>query len=455
MSGLRKKASEMRENSGRHIFVLDPMKLQIWFARIASVFLALSFYSFYQSTVNQTKSFVLPLELRLGRDTSVLQTDATSVTIYAKGPEKEVRKLKISDLNVYAGNTTVSGDGQGSFPIFLERKGDAASQMEVSFSVYPEKAYVIYERSMTKRVPINVLLGGTPAKGYIPIATASPNSVVISGPKSVIENMKEINTMPIDITKRRQPFTMTGSLEYPQNTSLVYDEKVEVVVNFIRPGKTVTFEGLIPEIFNLKDGLRIVSEMPLISVKLTSKEVNLDELDLKDLRLILDCAEIGNAGIFEIPLQIIVSRRGLGVEIDPARVAVEVIQEEAPVEVNNNEPDAAGPVSNTPAVAPEAAEKEIPAEPTAPASPPAGPSTEITSPSAGSSAPAAVAEPENDNPPPVNTPTASVPAAAPAEPEKEPIKPKEPAKPKEPSKSVEKDVEHGETRQAGTPDVLH
>ena len=434
MNGLMKKSKEMRENSGRHISVLDPMKLQAWFARIASVFLALSFYSFYQSTVNQTKSFVLPLELRLGRDTSVLQTDATSVTIYAKGPEKEVRKLKISDLNVYAGNTTVSGDGQGSFPIFLERKGDAADQMEVSFSVYPEKAYVIYERSMTKKVPINVLLAGTPAKGYIPIATASPNSVVISGPKSVIENMKEINTMPIDIAKRRQPFTMSGSLEYPQNTSLVYDEKVEIVVNFIRPGKTVTFEGLIPEIFNLKEGLRIVSEMPLISVKLTSKEVNLDELDLKDLRLILDCAEIGKAGIFEIPLQVVVSRRGLGVEIDPARVAVEVVREEAPAEPDAPANAGASP-PNTPA--PADVEKEPPTEPPAPPQPVAPPDAPAP-PAPGPSVPA---EAESGNAP-VNPPAPPAPAPA-AEPEKEP------------SKSVEKDVDHGETRQAGTPDVLH
>lgn len=427
---MRKGRKESREATGRYVSVFDPMKLQAWFARIACVFLSLSFYSFYQSTVNQTKSFVLPLELRLGKDTSVLQTDATSATIYAKGPEKEVRRLKISDLNVYAGNATVSGDGQGAFPIFLERKGDAADQMEVSFSVYPEKVYVIYERSMTKRVPVNVLLAGTPAKGYVPIASVSPGSVVISGPKSVVESMKEINTIPIDIEKKRQPFTVGGALEYPQNTSLLYDEKIEVVVNFIRPGKTMTFEGLIPEIFNLEEGLQIVSEMPLISVKLTSKDINLDELNLKDLRLILDCAEIKSAGNFEIPLQAVVSHRGLGIEIDPARVSVEV-KERTPVDPPETEETGADVQSAAPVSDTLEAETDATGGESATAVPP--------TPSIVESAPAS--DPESAGPS-VNP---DQPAAASSAVESE----------RDPAKSVGKDVEHGEARQAGPSDVLH
>ncbi len=83
-------------------------------------------------------------------------------------------------------------------------------------SINPPYLSVSLEKKLTKRFQVNVPYTGKPAKGYIALdAAALPASVELTGPASVIENIRELKTKPVDITNAHENFKKELPLDLP------------------------------------------------------------------------------------------------------------------------------------------------------------------------------------------------------------------------------------------------
>lgn len=302
----------------------DPTRMQAYFAKMVSVFLAFAFYAFYQSTASQTRIFNLPLQLSFQEGTSVLKADVVSVSVYVRGPEKKVRQIKSADLDVYVDTESKIGTGEGVFPIFLERNGISVKPQGISYTIFPDKVHVKYEKSLTKDLLVKVPLIGTPRPGFEPSVKAFPSKISLTGPASIISAMSEVNTFPIDTSGYAQPFTMYTNVDHPVNTTVQTNEKIEVMVDFTRINSALRLVTAKPTVVNLRENLDVVSEMPDVSINLQELGSELTELDPKNLRLVLDCAEIEDAGDYMIPVQLIAPNGNFSAELNPSSVAVKL-----------------------------------------------------------------------------------------------------------------------------------
>jgi YbbR domain-containing protein len=98
-------------------------------------------------------------------------------------------------------------------------------------SINPPSLQVRFESIGTKVVAVTPELAGDPARGYrVDKKAASPTHVVVRGPKSVIDAMTEVKTLPISVAEKSESFTQRATLERPELVTVVEAPPIDVTV---------------------------------------------------------------------------------------------------------------------------------------------------------------------------------------------------------------------------------
>jgi YbbR domain-containing protein len=105
--------------------------------------------------------------------------------------------------------------------------------------VMPAWANVRVVRAATKTVPVVARLQGTPAPAHVlRRIVVEPATVQIRGPRTTIELRTAVDTLPVDVSGRREAVTRTVGLALPDSIYSVDRRTVEVTVD-IRPEETM------------------------------------------------------------------------------------------------------------------------------------------------------------------------------------------------------------------------
>jgi YbbR domain-containing protein len=90
-------------------------------------------------------------------------------------------------------------------------------------------------RAATKTVPVVPRVQGSPAPAHnLSRVVVEPATVQIKGPRTTIEARTAVDTLPVDVSGRREPVTRTVGLALPESVYAVDRRTVEVTVD-IRP----------------------------------------------------------------------------------------------------------------------------------------------------------------------------------------------------------------------------
>jgi YbbR domain-containing protein len=101
--------------------------------------------------------------------------------------------------------------------------------------VAPAWATVRVVRATTKTVPVVARVLGQPAPTYVlRRVVVQPATVEIKGPRTTIEERTAVDTLPVDVSGRREALTRTVGLALPESIYPVDRRTVEVTVD-IRP----------------------------------------------------------------------------------------------------------------------------------------------------------------------------------------------------------------------------
>jgi YbbR domain-containing protein len=101
--------------------------------------------------------------------------------------------------------------------------------------VAPAWLTVHLARAATRTVPVLPQVHGTPARGHaLRRVTVDPPVVEIRGPRSTIEARTGVETLPVDVSGRREAVTQTVGLAVPDSVYPVDRRTVQVTVD-IRP----------------------------------------------------------------------------------------------------------------------------------------------------------------------------------------------------------------------------
>jgi YbbR domain-containing protein len=201
--------------------------------KIAAVVLALLVYFHVKTERQDELNFRVPVELKGLRDSLTWTGDLPQdVTVTMRGKLKNLLKLKLSSVRI---SVDVSEAGPGRFQRTLSA-GDVpiedASEVAVTHFAGPEQVDIRIERKLSKSVRIVPVVTGKAPKGVVLLETpiVSPESTVVTGPASLISAMDSLCTEPIDISERREAFSLKMNLDLKTTPFTASEPAVDVFI---------------------------------------------------------------------------------------------------------------------------------------------------------------------------------------------------------------------------------
>ncbi|WP_238390473.1 YbbR-like domain-containing protein [Anaerococcus sp. DFU013_CI05] len=174
-------------------------------------------------------------EIKDGRIVEVNEMSPEEITV--KGPASVINKvdrieLRIDDISFLDGKIH-------NIPVkVLDKNGNALSDINISHEDV-NVSFLVYE---TKRVKLKLITSGTINKDYEQTARElSPDSIVIKGQESIIRDIKEISTKPVNINNLRSNSNGEVKLDLPDGVEVYNgDSTVNYRIDVQRKAKSAS-----------------------------------------------------------------------------------------------------------------------------------------------------------------------------------------------------------------------
>ena len=188
--------------------------------KLVSLVLAVLTWVFVRSITSETRPVNnVPLEIRVKAGFTLLQSSVTAVNVVLSGTREDVRQASRSELSAVLDLSREDKTGQWSVPLGprLVRHPPWVQVVEIE----PALVTVHVDRLMEQEVKVVPQLSGElPAGFVVESAVVRPQMVPVRGPKLLLDEMKTLETLPIDVTGRRSSFRERVDLALPDPSVL-------------------------------------------------------------------------------------------------------------------------------------------------------------------------------------------------------------------------------------------
>jgi YbbR domain-containing protein len=180
----------------------------------------------------------VPLEVKARTGLTVLQTSASTVNVTVRGTREDVRQVSRQDLSAVV---DLSQDNRvGPIAVKLTPKSIRHSRRVQVSEIEPAEVTVNVDQVIERELPVRTQYSGELPPGLsIEREVIEPPTIRERGPKTLLNGMTSVSTLPIDVTGRRTSFrerVELAPLAFPEG--LAQRHWVEVDVR-IGPGHSV------------------------------------------------------------------------------------------------------------------------------------------------------------------------------------------------------------------------
>lgn len=315
----------MRKRVEAIVAFLSGSLAEDWATKLLALAVAVAVWAWVQSG--------LTVDQRLRADVSYIWPDGlarheevpSSVALTVQGPQAQVRRLErerpvitVDLSDAPEGTSTVD---YGALPI--QGVPEAVRVVHVS----PPSIDVRLERRSTRRLPVRVVLAGEIGSAWKLVANkATPSTVEISGPRSLVRALTDVPTEPIDITELKESRAVEVPLNLSHRALSVEGSPSVQVALAVEP---VIAERHFPEASVTANGRGWQATPPTVHVVLSGPVHELDRLDAGRIRVVAHLPDPEPAA----------RARVSGQGKDPGRLEVELPQSSS-VKVKRIDPDA-------------------------------------------------------------------------------------------------------------------
>jgi YbbR domain-containing protein len=253
------------------------------------------------------------------------------IRITLRGDANSIYAIQEEDIQAYVDVSKFSAPGNYQPTVQIRKRGMALEISPLEVRMEPGEIPLSLDHKISKFVPIKVNLQGEVEAGYLLDSyNFSPRQVIVDGPSAHLNNIKELNTELVDLSRRSDDFTVTVNI-------LNQDPLITI------RGRGVTeFSGFISRVVSVRNiqnvPIRITGLDGLFSGEPESWTVNLrlegrnqevlDSFDLPEDFLFVDCSTIQEPGTYilniqgEIPSSLVLA-------IDPPEMKINIFLAEA------------------------------------------------------------------------------------------------------------------------------
>lgn len=245
--------------------------------------------------------------------------------ILIEGPETKVQSVAkvIGEINVEGINENI----RRNVPV---KAVDSQGKDVIGVEVETKNANVFLPVLKMKNVAIKPIITGKPKEGYkITKIEVKPKNVALRGKESIINNIKEVYTKPINVDDLDATLVASSNLVIDKNIETPYLQdlpQIRVEVEKIET-KEFTFKANQISVNNLNDTLttNIGKLEHDIKVKISEVRSILEEVKRSDLELIIDAGGL-ETGTHILDLKLNKDRIYENIEINPKDIEIEILE---------------------------------------------------------------------------------------------------------------------------------
>lgn len=247
------------------------------------------------------------------------QVDVTGARV--RGPASVVERVDAAVARVIVDASGVDVD-QDVDLIAVDARGDRLTPVDFD----PPSVHVRIEVAVagtTRTVAVVPVVEGTPAAGYaIGAVRVQPVSVVISGPRSLLETIEQLETRPVSVDGARADLTETVALDLPDGVSVEGSETVRVSISVAALTGSRTYSVAVV-LTGISDASSYTLSSGSVLVTISGTLVSLNALDGSSLQAVGDVAGLGE-GVHIVALGVAVPGALTVTGVSPSTVSVTV-----------------------------------------------------------------------------------------------------------------------------------
>ena len=204
-----------------------------WGLKLISLVLAIGFWFYVvgEESIEITKT--VPLEvIPPSEKLSVVKSSTYFLEATVHAPRNLISAF--SSMNISASHKIESVQKAGEYS-FTVSQGDFTLPTPTIriVKVFPSVVTVTLDEMIIKKLPVDVEVAGEPAFGYRvdkDQIELDPNTVLVEGPKAMLEKMDTIKTEPVQLVGRVRSFRRTVKIQQPNGVRVIGDGITEIQV---------------------------------------------------------------------------------------------------------------------------------------------------------------------------------------------------------------------------------
>ena len=215
--------------------------------KIVSLMLAMFTWLFVKGITSDSRTIDgVPLEVRTKPGLAVLQTNASTVSVVVRGTREDVRQVSRQDLSAVVDLTR--DDRRGLITVKLTPRSVRHSRRVQVSEIDPSEITVNVDEMITRELQVQPQFAGElPAGLAIERVITKPEAVNVKGPKTLLNRMSNVATLPIDVTGRRTSFrerVELTPLQFPEGLAQRHWVEVDVRIGTAASVDTVPGRGV-------------------------------------------------------------------------------------------------------------------------------------------------------------------------------------------------------------------
>lgn len=303
-------------------FLLRNLKAKL----IAFLLAVVTWYVVHGAISHEYELVNVPVTVSLTPGWAVLERSAESVSIRFRGSREDIRELNSEDVQVIV--DLRGAEQQGERQVILQPQDVKAPGNARPLSFRPSTLIFTLDVEEEKIVAVKSdLVGELPPGIEMESVKTEPATVRLVGPKTLLAEVNEVRTKPLDLDARLVSFEERVDIVPTELGSEIRIDpgKVTVGMKLVQRSAELDVKELpVRALFRAGANPQISFDPGIVDVVLSGQPEVLNKIQTKSLLAYVDCSSIETAAEYELPVRIDVPPRISVSEVRPAVIKVRV-----------------------------------------------------------------------------------------------------------------------------------
>ena len=268
----------------------------------------------------------IPVQISMPEGFVIIDDKRPRIDVTLKGSKQRLNKLVPGDIET---RLDVKHPQIGQNRLYISKKDIRAPKGVSVAGIEPEDYIIVHlDEKLTKQVPVKLKYSGSLLDGYaLNTSHIIPDSVTISGPKSLVEKITSVSTRNIVLTKENvDDFECRAYIRNESAKLSVIPKDVLVGIEIYKKYVSRTFKAVPIKPFGfIPKERRLVVSPDLADVAIEGEKNEVELVTPEQIHAFIDLSSIDKPGEYTLNVQCWTTNKKLNVkEITPRTVNIKI-----------------------------------------------------------------------------------------------------------------------------------